>query len=293
MAGNPRVLELLEEMLETGRTPDEVCRDCPELIPEVRRRWANFRRIDAEFATLLPPSTADQNAEAMRHTHHSSDLPNVSGYRVEALLGHGGMGIVYRAWHLRLDRPVAVKMLLAGPYARPEERERFLCEAQAVAALGHPNIVQVYDAGEVDGRPYFTMELVEGGDLARQIQGMPQAARQSADLVATLADAVHTAHQSGIVHRDLKPNNILLTKDGTAKISDFGLARRMESDGGLTFSGAAVGTPSYMAPDRHAGTRPQLGRRPTCTPSAQSFTSCSQDGHPFAPRVQQQHCSRW
>ena len=167
MAGNPRVFELLEEMLDTGRTPEEVCRDCPELLPEVRRRWTAFRRIDAEFAALLPPSnTRTATAKRCRPRPAPAELPDVSGYRVEALLGHGGMGIVYRAWHLRLDRAVALKMLLAGPYARPEERERFLREAQAVAALRHPNIVQVHDAGEVDGRPYFTMELVEGGDLA-------------------------------------------------------------------------------------------------------------------------------
>jgi len=259
MAGNPRVSELLEEMLNTGLTPEEVCRDCPELLPDVRRRWTNFRRIDAEFAALFPPSNIILDAEVMQLTSRPAELPQVSGYRVEGILGHGGMGIVYRAWHFRLDRPVALKMLLAGPYARPEERERFLREAQAVAALRHPNIVQVHDAGEVDGRPYFTMELVEGGDLAQQIQGVPQPARKAADLVATLADAVHTAHQCGIVHRDLKPNNILLTKDGTPKVTDFGLARRIAGDSGLTFSGAPMGTPSYMAPEQARGHKGAIG----------------------------------
>src|SRR4029450_3854059 len=122
-----------------------------------------------------------------------------------------GMGVVYRAWHLGLNRPVALKMLLAGAYADPANRARFQREAQAVAALCHPNVVQVHDVGEVDGRPYFTMELVEGGNLAEQIQGAPQPARPAAALVATLADAIHAAHQSGIVHRDLKPSNILIT----------------------------------------------------------------------------------
>ena len=294
MAGNPRVFELLEEMLDTGRTPEEVCRDCPELLPEVRRRWTTFRRIDAEFAALLPPSNAAREAEAMQPTPRPAELPQVSGYRVEGVLGHGGMGIVYRAWHLRLDRAVALKMLLAGPYARPEERERFLREAQAVAALRHPNIVQVHDAGEVDGRPYFTMELVEGGDLADQIQGVPQPARQAADLVATLADAVHTAHQSGIVHRDLKPNNILLTKDGTPKVTDFGLARRMEGDGGLTFSGAPLGTPSYMAPEQARGDKGAIGPATDVYALGAILYELLTGRPPFrAETPRRRRCSRW
>lgn len=259
MAGNPDVFSLLEEMLESGRSPEEVCRDCPELLAEVRQRWKTFRLVDGSVAALFPdpesPPVTDTNAAVP----HPIDLPPVPGYRVEALLGHGGMGVVYRAWHLRLNRAVALKMLLAGPCARPEELERFQREAQAVAGLGHANIVQVYDVGDVDGRPYFTMELVKGGSLADQIRGIPQPAQQAAALVATLADAVHVAHQNGIVHRDLKPANILLTRDGTPKVTDFGLARRLEGDGGLTLSGTPVGTPSYMAPEQARGNRQAIG----------------------------------
>ncbi len=223
-----------------------------------------------------------------------AELPEVSGYRVEGVLGHGGMGIVYRAWHLRLDRAVALKMLLAGPYARPEERERFLREAQAVAALRHPNIVQVHDVGEVDGRPYFTMELVEGGDLAEQIQGVPQPARQAADLVATLADAVHAAHQSGIVHRDLKPSNILLTEDGTPKVTDFGLARRLEGDGGLTLSGAPLGTPSYMAPEQARGDKDAIGPATDVYALGAILYELLTGRPPFrAETPRRRRCSRW
>jgi serine/threonine-protein kinase len=257
MAGIPDVFSLLEEMLDSGRTPEEVCRDCPELLTEVRRRWKAFRLVDGAVGELFPETPWDGGATVA--APDPGDLPKVPGYRVEALLGSGGMGVVYRAWHLRLNRAVALKMLLAGPSARPQELERFRREAQAVAGLGHANIVQVHDIGDVEGRPFFTMELVEGGNLSDQIRGVPQPAHQAAALVATLAEAIHAAHESGIVHRDLKPGNILLTKSGTPKVTDFGLARQMEGEGRLTMSGVPVGTPSYMAPEQAEGHSSGIG----------------------------------
>src|SRR5262249_31120187 len=173
----------------------------------------------------------------------------VRGYEGMQVLGLGGMGVVYKAWHRRLQRPVAVKMLLAGPYAQPKELERFLREAETLARLRHANIVQVHEAGDVDGRPYFTMEYVEGGSLAQKLAATPLWADQAAALVATLAEAIQVAHQSGVVHRDLKPANILLAPDGTPKVTDFGLARRLEDGGRLTQTGVPVGTPGYMAPE--------------------------------------------
>jgi eukaryotic-like serine/threonine-protein kinase len=264
MAGDPRILELLEEVLGSGRTPEEVCAGCPELLPEVRRRWERFGLIDAELGGMFPePGTAPEPAElptvpgdevqvTKEHAprpHPTVERPHLPGYEVQGVLGRGGIGVVYRARHLRLNRPVALKMLLSGPYAQPEERVRFVREAQAIAGLRHPNVVQVHNAGEHDGRPFFTMELVEGGTLARRLAGTPLPARDAAALVAALAGAVQAAHAAGVVHRDLKPSNVLLASDGTPKVADFGLARRVDGGPGLTRTGVAVGTPSYMAPE--------------------------------------------
>ena len=188
MTDNQRLRQVLEELHESHATPEEVCRSCPELLPEVRARWRAVCRVRAELDALFPTPT-ERGAQTRRPV--SAALPQVPSYNVEAELGHGGMGVVYRAWHLRLQRRVALKMLLAGAHAQPPERERFLREATAVAGVRHPNIVQVYEAGEVNGQSYFTMELVEGGSLAQQIQGVPQPVRKAAELVATLADAVH------------------------------------------------------------------------------------------------------
>jgi serine/threonine-protein kinase len=187
-------------------------------------------------------------------------LPQIPGYEVEAVLGRGGMGIVFRARHLRLNRPVALKMVLAGAYAGPREKERFQRESEAAARLRHPNVVHVYNVGEANGRPYFTMELVDGGSLSQKLRGTPQPVHQAGQLVATLARAMQAAHECcGLVHRDLKPANILLAADGTPKISDFGLARRLEGGAGLTQSGVPVGTPSYMAPEQARGQTDAVG----------------------------------
>src|SRR5260370_12051479 len=221
MDGNPHVFGLLEAMLDSGQTPEEVCRDCPDLLSEVRQRWQEFCRIDAEVGALLPEYGTPQDAVATMLVPHRSGLPWVPGYEMETVLGRGGMGVVYKATHLRLNRTVALKMLLAGAYAGPHELARFQREAEAVAGLRHANIVQVYDVADHEGRPYFTMEFVDGGSLAEKLAGMPQPARQAAALAATLAEAVQVAHQGGIGHRDLKPANVLPTADGTPKIRDL------------------------------------------------------------------------
>ncbi|WP_435010202.1 protein kinase domain-containing protein [Tundrisphaera lichenicola] len=256
MSGNPRVQELIEEILESGSSAEDVCRACPELLHEVREAWRRFRAIEAQVGALFPEPESILDHEA---TAPEIGPPRISGYEILEVLGRGGVGVVYKAVHLRLNRAVALKMLLAGSFATRAERLRFSREAEVVAKLRHPNIVQVYDVGDLDGRPYFTMEFVEGGSLAELIAGTPRPARQSAELMATLADAMEAAHNGGIVHRDLKPSNILLTADGTPKIGDFGLARHLEVGPSLTQSGAAVGTPSYMAPEQAQGKSGEAG----------------------------------
>jgi eukaryotic-like serine/threonine-protein kinase len=184
---------------------------------------------------------------------------SVPGYEIEGVLGRGGMGVVFRARHLALKRIVALKMVLAGRLAGPGELARFRIEAEAVARLQHPNIVQIHEVGAADGHPYCALEFVEGGNLAGKIDGQPMPAREAAKLVEALARAMQLAHSRNVVHRDLKPANILLAADGTPKITDFGLARQMDSDSRETQAGAVMGTPSYMAPELASGRAHEAG----------------------------------
>jgi serine/threonine-protein kinase len=254
MPDDLRVRHLVEEILDTERTPEEVCSDTPDLLPAVRKRLAQIEKLGLQLDKMFP-TEGPTNRQGAARAKADIELPTISGYEVKEILGRGGIGVVFKARQLKLNRIVALKMLLAGAYAGPEELARFRREAEAVAALRHPNIVQVYDADELTGRPFFTMEYVEGGTLEHRLAGKPQPPAQAAQLVATLAAAVQFAHQSGIIHRDLKPVNILLTADGTPKISDFGLARRLEGAADLTRTGAPMGTPGYMPPEQALGSR--------------------------------------
>jgi WD40 repeat protein len=179
--------------------------------------------------------------------------PAVPGYEILGELGQGGMGVVYKARQVSLNRAVALKMLLGGAHARPRDLAHFRLEAESLASLHHPGIVQVYEVGECAGHPYLCLEFVEGGSLAERVRGRPQPPAEAARLVQALARAMHAAHQAGVVHRDLKPSNVLLAADGTPKVTDFGLARRLEGGARQTASGAVMGSPSYMAPEQAGG----------------------------------------
>ncbi len=184
---------------------------------------------------------------------------DVPGYEILAEIGRGGMGVVYKARHIRLDRLVALKMILAGAHASDDQIARFHIEARAVARIQHPGIVQIHEDGDFDGLPYFSLEFVPGGSLSQFINGRPQAPRVAATMVMALCRAMAEAHARGIIHRDLKPANVLLTPDHQPKITDFGLAKQMEGDSQQTRSGAIMGTPSYMAPEQAWGQTRDIG----------------------------------
>ncbi len=184
----------------------------------------------------------------------SDRIRSFGDYEIQGELGGGSMGIVYQARQISLNRYVALKMLKLGALAGDEALRRFENEAKVVARLDHPHIVPIYEVGNQDGNRYFSMKLVPGSSLDRRLSAYANDPAAAAKLMVTIAEAVHHAHQRGILHRDLKPSNILLDERGRPHVSDFGLAKRLESDDGLTVSGAVLGTPAYMAPEQAAGT---------------------------------------
>ena len=186
-------------------------------------------------------------------------LPSVPGYQILEELGRGGMGVVYRAQEVQLNRVVALKMILAADHANSEAILRFHSEAEMVASLHHHNIVQIHAIGECDGRPYFNLEYVEGGSLAARLDGIPWNPRDAAALVEALARGIHEAHKHSVVHRDIKPANILLTYEGVPKISDFGLAKTLNKDSDLTRTESIMGSPSYMSPEQAHGHARSVG----------------------------------
>ena len=241
-------------------------------VPQGRPTTTPAPRVDSlepdETVDLAPddrttPPTEEASADGSRsHAPRAAKVgPDLPGYAILEVIGRGGMGVVYKALHVRLDRLVALKMVLSGAHASPEQLARFSIESQAVAQLQNPGIVQIYEVAEHDGLPYFSLEFVAGGSLAQKIDGKPQPTGEAAAMVHALARAMREAHHRNIIHRDLKPANVLLTPDGQPKITDFGLAKRLDADSEQTHTGAVMGSPSYMAPEQAWGQTHQIGPR--------------------------------
>jgi eukaryotic-like serine/threonine-protein kinase len=257
--------------LRIGERPDieQAIRQHPELATELRELWGAVMVADAVAAhssmTFAIPRGGENskatNSHSVRQPINSPiALPSLLGdYELLEELGRGGMGVVYKARQLSLGRSVALKMILRGALASPADLARFQAEAEAVARLDHPNIVPLYEVGQLEGQPYFSMKFVAGTTLARKLAEGPLPPREAAEMLAPICRAIHFAHRQGLLHRDLKPSNILLDEDGRPLVTDFGLAKRFTDGTSLTHTGAVVGTPSYMAPEQAAGGRGDIG----------------------------------
>ena len=284
-AQESRLAELLDELADHGDDPDRLetlVRTHPDLAPQLRELFAAMMVTDAvarESAIFTPPpgrganpTLANARTAQPLHPLHPLEaagdgvtpgaltLPALFGdYELLEEIGRGGMGVVYRARQRSLGRIVAVKMLLRRELASASDLARFQSEAEAAARLDHPGIVSVFEVGELEGYPFYSMQYVEGTTLARRLAAGPIPARETATLMAQVAEAVHVAHSRGVLHRDLKPSNILIDLDGFPRVSDFGLAKRLEADASVTHTGAILGTPCYMSPEQAAGSRGDVG----------------------------------
>lgn len=259
LTGGDALLAVMATQVGVAPVPSHEVEETVVRVPTCDRQDSSAPPAGPRF-TAGADATLDQTMPLADKADPAAPfaLPNIPGYEVLGLLGRGGMGLVYQARQLNLKRLVALKML-SPTESDPDVLDRFQAEAEAVARLKHPHIVHIYEVGEHAGRPFFSFEYVEGGNLAQATQHEPQPPRRAAHLVETLARAMHYAHEHGIIHRDLKPANVLLTADGQPKITDFGLAKHLQSQTGHTQTGAVLGTPAYMAPEQASGTSKRIG----------------------------------
>jgi WD40 repeat protein/serine/threonine protein kinase len=252
-----------EASLDASDSVGFLLRSDPTTAARSSQQRGDYRKTDTGRSLTDPPNgdpssdlTTDRPAP---EAHRERAVPVIDGYEILGELGRGGMGVVYRARQVRLNRHCALKMILAGAHADAPAALRFLAEAEAVAKLQHPNIVQIHHVGEADNLPFIELEYVDGGSLDQRLDGTPWHERRAAALIEALACGVAEAHRRGIVHRDLKPGNVLLAAEGTPKITDFGLAKLLATDSGLTATDSIMGSPGYMAPEQAEGKTKQVG----------------------------------
>ncbi|MEO6034732.1 MAG: serine/threonine-protein kinase, partial [Verrucomicrobiota bacterium] len=203
---------------------------------------------------------APANLREPTSSAESSPLGSFGEYDLLEEIARGGMGVVYKARQRKLGRLVAVKMILAGPRAGKEFVQRFRTESAAAAILQHPNIVAIHDVGVHEGQHYFSMDYVEGQNLAQRVGQQPLPPKKAARYVEIIATAIHYAHERGILHRDLKPSNVLIDSNDQPRVTDFGLARRLDGDSSLTMTGQVLGSPNFMPPEQAGGKRGKVGR---------------------------------
>lgn len=250
---------LREQLGDTPRLEEYIDR-FPAQARQLQEQWKLHRlmfqrdRVEGD-----PDSTGPDARTAPAGRRSPGPLPSLPGFEILEELGRGGMGVVFKARQIDLDRIVAVKLIRTGPLAGTEEMERFRTEARAIARLSHPGVVQVFSFGQEENVLFLVMEYLPGGSLARRLAGRPLDPREAVVLIRDLARAVHAAHEARVVHRDLKPGNVLLDGDGKARVSDFGLARLLDADVSQTASEMVLGTPDYMAPEQAAGRTREVG----------------------------------
>jgi serine/threonine-protein kinase len=264
-ARDAKLVELLDQLTASARegSPadfDRITADYPDLADELRQLYGAAMVVDAVAQRSDSLAGGDPTQVADPSPAISSELPRRLGdYELREEIGRGGMGVVYRALQLSLNRTVAIKLILRGRHASPTEQTRFLAEAEAVARLEHPGIVPIFEVGSHEGQLFFSMKYIEGQTLAGMLSKGPLPGAQAAEILVKVARAIDYAHSRGVLHRDLKPANILIDEGGEPVVTDFGLAKLLSSDNSLTHSGAVLGTPSYMAPEQAAGSRGPLG----------------------------------
>ncbi|PHQ32482.1 serine/threonine-protein kinase [Rhodopirellula bahusiensis] len=259
------VLAELTDKVSQGQAVDfaAICEQHPTLANDLKQLWGAVLVTDTagtayDEAPVRPdePDTSEDSSTRWR----SLRLPTTIGdFDLLEEVGRGGMGVVFRARQRSLDREVAIKMILRGRLASDADLQRFMAEAAATASLDHPSIVPVYEVGDIEGRPFFSMQFIEGQTLSQRVASGPMAPREAARMVAQIARAVSVAHQAGILHRDIKPGNILIADDGRPMITDFGLAKQVGAKMDLTRTGMLVGTPAYMSPEQAGGRRGDIG----------------------------------